>query len=69
MDTYLSPAGLSRKLGVAESTMYRWLRAGRIPLPTLLLGAARGYSPEAIREITSWYQTRRSGASREGTCR
>lgn len=58
--TYLSPPALARMLGVAEETVYRWIRSGAIPQPSISLGGIRGYSRDAAETIRLWYDSRRS---------
>ena len=57
-ERFYSPPALARLLGVAEATVYRWIREGRIPAPSITLGGARGYESSAVSEIQSWHRER-----------
>ena len=62
METLLSPPALARHLGVAEQTVYRWIRAGRIPPPSVSLGGTRGYALSEVSEIEDWHERKRRAA-------
>ena len=49
---------LASKLGVADITIYRWLRSGKLPPPDVSVGLYRGYSSESVIEIEEWFQAR-----------
>lgn len=67
-DQFLSPPAIARLLGVAEETVYRWIRRGAIPPPTISLGGTRGYTHEMANQIVRWFRAGKSaGALREHT--
>ena len=55
-----TPAELARRIGVAESTMYRWLTHGTIAQPCVRIGGARGYTAEEADAIASAHFERQS---------
>ena len=66
MEKFLTPPALARQLGVAEATVYRWIKAGTIPQPTISLGGARGYTSQQVAAVREWYDRRgHSSASTE----
>ena len=58
--TCYSPPALARLLGVAEETVYRWLRSGKVPPPSIAFGATRAFDADQVETIRRWYESRKS---------
>lgn len=56
-----TPAGLARYLAVSTSTLQRWRRSGRLPVPDLANGRILRWDPETI---TAWLKSRKPRTTR-----